>query len=85
MSSVKSEDVLPNLEEISDLKSKLKRVPSEDRFGKQGFSYDTKKFREQITETVNKTIENYSQNLKLQQQQLKVLLKNFLKLKKLGF
>ena len=39
--SIKNEDELKDLEELTNLQSQVKQIRLEDKLGKQGFHYDT--------------------------------------------
>ena len=67
-----------DLAELVEVKSEMKQVRLAEKFGKQGFHYDTKELIEPITKRVNQTNETVLLiTLKPQLQQLRMLLTIF--------
>ena len=57
--SIKNGDVLKDLQEMADVQSKVEQVRLCEKFGKQGFHFDTKK----LFEPLNKPVTDLSQKL----------------------
>ena len=75
--SVKTKDDLRYLEELTELKSKVKQVRLEEKSRKRGVHYDIKKHFEPITKTVNETIEKLLEESKATTAAIDKVVKNF--------
>ena len=53
--TIKNKAGSKDLEELSELQTKVKQVRLEEKLGKQGFHYDTKQLFEPITKTITDT------------------------------